>query len=142
MECGLDGGPGISDCSWGVVRVGEQEFNELLSMKTRSSGGLKDEWDQVDAGISVEFFLFLTFGRVVIRSAMHLASAEWHWSTPPPLLHTMQWSWCRLMEFVQTRLAALTFGHVGEMLVARAAAGCASISRRAIETWKHLSSAS
>ena len=56
MECGLDGGPGVSDCSWGVVRVGEQEFNELLSVKTRSSGGLKDERDQVDAGISVEFF--------------------------------------------------------------------------------------
>ena len=76
---------------------------------------------------------------VVIRSAKHLASAEWRWWTPPPLLHTVQWSWCRSMGHVQTRLAALTLGHVGEMLVARAAAGCASISRRAIETWKETS---
>ena len=70
MECGLDGGPGVSDCSWGVVRVGEQEFNELLSMKTKSSGGLKDEWDQVDAGISVEFFPFLTFGHATLSMAL------------------------------------------------------------------------
>ena len=62
VECGLDGGPGVSDCCRWVVHVSEQEFNELLSMKTTSSGGLKDEWDQVDAGISGEFFLFLTFG--------------------------------------------------------------------------------
>ena len=34
----------------------------------------------------------------------------------------------------QTRLAALTFGHVGEMLVEWLAAGCASMSRRASET--------
>ena len=46
------------------------------------------------------------------------------------------------MGHVHTRLAALTLGHVGEMSVARAAAGWVSISRRAIETWKHLSSAS
>ena len=59
-----------------------------------------------------------------------------------PLLHTMHWSWFVSVGHVQTRLAALTLGRVGEMLVARAAAGCASISRRAIETWKHLSSAS
>ena len=71
---------------------------------------------------------------VVTKSAKHLASAEWRWSTPPPLLHTMQWSWCGSMVHVQTRLAALTLGHVGEMLVARAAAGCISISLRAIET--------
>ena len=61
MECDLDGGPGVSDCSWGVVRVGEQEFNELLRMKTRSSGGLEDEWGHVDAEVSVELFPYCSF---------------------------------------------------------------------------------
>ena len=73
---------------------------------------------------------------VVTKSAKHLASAEWRWSTPPSLLHTLQWSWCGSMGHVQTRLAALMLGHVGEMLVARAAAGYASVERgRALLVW-------
>ena len=56
MECGLDGGPGVSDGSRGVVRVVVEVFNEFLGVKTRSSSGLQDERDQVDAGVSVDFF--------------------------------------------------------------------------------------
>ena len=54
-----------------MVRVGEQEFDELLSMKTGSSGGLKDEWDQVDAGISVDFFFS---SRLAMRPGRALAA--------------------------------------------------------------------
>ena len=46
------------------------------------------------------------------------------------------------MEQAHVRLAALTLGHVGEMLDGWLAAGWASMSRRASETWEHLSSAS
>ena len=52
-----------------VVRVAEQVFDELLSMETRSSSSLKDEWDQVYAGLSVELFLFLTFSHVAWAGA-------------------------------------------------------------------------
>ena len=37
-------------------------FDELSGVVSRPSCGFKDEWDQVDAGVSVEIFLFLTFG--------------------------------------------------------------------------------
>ena len=79
---------------------------------------------------------------VVIRSARHLASAECRWSTSPPLLQVMQCSWWASMGQAHVRLAALMFGHVGEMLAEWRAAGWTSMSRRANETWKHLSSAS
>ena len=42
----------------------------------------------------------------------------------------------------RTRLAALTLGHVEVMLAGVLAGGCSNMSRRASETWKHLSSAS
>ena len=40
----------------GVVRLAEKVFNELLCMVTRPSSSLEDEWDQVDAGLSVELY--------------------------------------------------------------------------------------
>ena len=46
------------------------------------------------------------------------------------------------MEQARVRLAALAFGHVGEMLAGSLAVGWASMSRRASDTWKHQSSAS
>ena len=50
VESGLDGGPGVLDGCWWVVRVTEQVFDELLCVVAKSSSGLEDEWDQVDAG--------------------------------------------------------------------------------------------
>ena len=50
---------------------------------------------------------------VVMRSARHVASAECRWSTPPPLLQLMGIDWAGAHS------AALTFGHLGEMLVGR-----------------------
>ena len=73
VECGLDGGPSVSDGCWEVVRVSEQAFDELLCMETRSSSSLMDEWDQVYAGVSVELFLFLTFSHVAWAGAMRPA---------------------------------------------------------------------
>ena len=60
---------------------------------------------------------------VVKRSARHLATAECRWSTPPPLLHVMQCSWWGSMVRAHVRLAALTLGHVAEVLEAWLAAG-------------------
>ena len=44
-------------------------FDELSGVLTRSPCGLEDEWDKVDAGVSVELFLFLAFGHVAWASA-------------------------------------------------------------------------
>ena len=64
MQCGLDGGPGVPDGCWWVVRVVVKMFDEPSGVVSRPSCGFKDEWGQVDAGISVELLLFLTFGHV------------------------------------------------------------------------------
>ena len=42
------------------------------------------------------------------------------------------------LEPTTVHLAAVTFGQVGEMLAGSLAAGWASMSRRANDTWKHL----
>ena len=69
MQGGLNGRPGVSNsCRW-VVRVVVEEFDELLGVASRPSCGFKDEWDQVDAGVSVELFLFFAFGHVAWASA-------------------------------------------------------------------------
>ena len=46
------------------------------------------------------------------------------------------------LEPATVHLEALTFGQVGEMLAGSLAAGWASMSRRANDTWEHLQSAS
>ena len=68
MQCGLDGRPSIPDGCWWVVRVTVEVFDELSGVVSRPSCGLKDEWDQVDAGVSVELFPFLSFGHVARAS--------------------------------------------------------------------------
>ena len=47
VECGLDGGPGVPDGCWRVVRVVVKVFDEFLGVVARASSGLKDEWGQV-----------------------------------------------------------------------------------------------
>ena len=64
MQCGLNGRPGVPDGCWWVVRVVVEVFDELSGVVSRPSCGFKDEWDQVDAGVSFELFLFLAFGHV------------------------------------------------------------------------------
>ena len=69
VESGLDGGPGVLDGCWWVVRVTEQVFDELLCVVAKSSSGLEDEWGQVDAGVPVELFLLFTFSHVAWAGA-------------------------------------------------------------------------
>ena len=45
-----------------MVRVTVELFDELLGVVTRPSSGFEDEWDQIDAGVSFELFLFFAFG--------------------------------------------------------------------------------
>ena len=56
VQCGLDGGPGVPDGCWWVVRVVVKMFDELSGVVSRPSCGFKDEWDQVDAGYLSNFF--------------------------------------------------------------------------------------
>ena len=65
----LDGGPSGPDGCWWVVRIAVQEFDEHLCVVAKSSGGLEDEWDQVDAGVPVELFLLFAFGHVAWAGA-------------------------------------------------------------------------
>ena len=44
-------------------------FDELLCVVTASFGGLKDERDEVDAGVPVELFLLFTFDHVAWAGA-------------------------------------------------------------------------
>ena len=53
VEHTLDGGPGVPDGQWRVVGI---------SQKARPTCGLKDERNEVDVWISVEFVLFRSFG--------------------------------------------------------------------------------
>ena len=64
MQCGLDSGPGVTDGCWWVVRVVVEVFDELSGVVSRSPCGLEDEWDQIDAGVSVEFSPLFAFGHV------------------------------------------------------------------------------
>ena len=57
----LDGGRGIPGGCWWVVRVAAEVFDELLCVLARSSSGLKDERNQVDAGVPVKLFLLFAF---------------------------------------------------------------------------------
>ena len=69
LQGGLDGRSGVSNsCRW-VVRVVVEVFDEFSGVVSLSPCDLEDEWDQVDAGVSVELFLFLTFGHVAWASA-------------------------------------------------------------------------
>ena len=64
VQGGLDGVPSVPDsCRW-VVRVVVEVFDDFSGVVARSSSGLEDEWDQVDAVIPVEFVLFFAFGHV------------------------------------------------------------------------------
>ena len=58
VQCGLDGGPSVTDGCWWVVRVVVKVFDELSGVVSRPPCGFKDEWDQIDVGVSVELFLF------------------------------------------------------------------------------------
>ena len=69
VQGGLNGRPRIPDGCWWVVRVVVEVFDELSGVVSRSPCGLEDEWDQVDAGVSVELFLLFAFGHVVWASA-------------------------------------------------------------------------
>ena len=64
VQGGLDGRPGVPDgCRW-VVRVVVEVFDEFSGVVARSSSGLEDESDQVDAVVPVELVLFFAFGHV------------------------------------------------------------------------------
>ena len=81
VQGSLDGCPGVPDgCRW-VVRVAVEVFGELLGVISWSSCGLEDEWDQVDAGVSVELFLFFSFGHVTRTRAggCHKADVSGEW---------------------------------------------------------------
>ena len=69
MQGSLNGRPGVPDGCWWAVCVVVEVFDELSGVVTRSPCGLEDEWGQVDAGVSVELFLFFAFGHVVWASA-------------------------------------------------------------------------
>ena len=69
VQCGLDSGPCVTNGCWWVVRVVVEVFDELSGVVSRPSCGFKDEWDEVDAGVSVELFVLLTFGHVAWASA-------------------------------------------------------------------------
>ena len=69
VQGGLNGRPGVPDGCWWVVRVVVEVFDELSGVVSRSPCGFKDEWGQVDAGVSVEFFLLFAFGHVAWASA-------------------------------------------------------------------------
>ena len=62
VQDGLDGGPGVPDGCWWVVRIAVEGFDGFLGVVTRSSSGLKDEWGQLDAGVPSKCFLFLSIG--------------------------------------------------------------------------------
>ena len=64
LQGGLDGRSGVSNsCRW-VVRVVVEVFNQFSGLVSLSPCDLEDEWDQVDAEVSVELFLFFAFGHV------------------------------------------------------------------------------
>ena len=56
VQCGLNACLGVTDGCWWVVRIAVVVFDELLCVVAGSSGGLKDEWGQVDAGVPVDLF--------------------------------------------------------------------------------------
>ena len=58
----LDGGPSVSDSNWWVVSISQQVVNEFPGMWTRSACCLKDERDQVDVWVPVEFGLLRSLG--------------------------------------------------------------------------------
>ena len=62
MKNTLDGGPSVSDSNWWVVSISQQIVNEFPGMWTRSACCLKDERDQVDVWVPVEFGLLRSFG--------------------------------------------------------------------------------
>ena len=57
MENTLDGGPSVSDSNWWVVSISQQIVNEFPGMWTRSASCLKNERDQIDVWVPVEFGL-------------------------------------------------------------------------------------
>ena len=69
MRGGLDGGPGVLDGWWWVVRIAVEGFDGFLGVVSRSSGALEDKFDQVDAVVPVELFLFFAFGHVAWTTA-------------------------------------------------------------------------
>ena len=68
VQGGLNGLPGVPNGCWWLVRVVVELFDEL-SWYPGLPCGPEDEWDQVDAGVSVELFLLFAFGHVAWASA-------------------------------------------------------------------------
>ena len=58
----LDGGPSVSDSNWWVVSISQQIVNEFPGMWTRSASCLKNERDQIDVWVPVEFGLLRSLG--------------------------------------------------------------------------------
>ena len=52
-----------------MVRVVVEVFDEFSGVVSRSPCGLEDEWDQIDAGVSVEFSLLFAIGHVAWAAA-------------------------------------------------------------------------
>ena len=69
VRCGLNGRPGVPVRNWWVFRVAEEVFHELSCVVAGSSSVLKDERDQVDAGVPVELFLLFAFGHAALAGA-------------------------------------------------------------------------
>ena len=53
-------------------------FDEISGVVSRPSCGFKDERDQVDAGVSVELFLFFAFGQAAVMRLM--LEGEWRYN--------------------------------------------------------------
>ena len=62
VEDTLDGGPSVSDSNWWVVSTSQQIVNEFPGMWTRPACGLKNERDQIDVWVPVEFGLLRSLG--------------------------------------------------------------------------------
>ena len=62
MEDTLDGGPSVSNSNWWVVGISHEIANEFPGMWSRPACGLKNERDQIDVRVPVEFGLLRSLG--------------------------------------------------------------------------------
>ena len=60
----LDGGPSVSDSQWWVISVWHEVANEFPGMWARPACGLKNERNEIDVWIPVEFVLLRSFGHM------------------------------------------------------------------------------
>ena len=62
VEHTLNGGPSVSDGLWWVVNISQEIASEFPGMWARPTCGLKDERNEVDVWIPVEFVLLRSLG--------------------------------------------------------------------------------